>query len=71
MVAGDADALADGFTLTPHDRLREWLDQVARRAMTYHSMTDVAVAVDDRRFTSSAKGSNSDPRWDLPAEPPG
>lgn len=54
MVTGDVDALADqladGFTLTHMtgyvQSRREWLEQVASGAMTYHSITDVALSLD-------------------------
>ncbi len=55
MVAGDADVLAeqlaDSFTLTHMTSYvqsrHEWLEQVASGAMTYHSMDDVALSVED------------------------
>jgi hypothetical protein len=55
MVAGDADLLgeqlADGFTLTHMtgyvQSRGEWLAQVASGEMTYHSMRDVTVSVED------------------------
>ena len=55
MVAGDPETLgeqlADSFTLTHMtgyvQSRREWLNQVDSGEMTYHSMKDVAITVDD------------------------
>lgn len=55
MVTGDAHALggqlAHGFTLTHMtgyvQSRREWLEQVGSGEMTYHSVEDVAVSVED------------------------